>query len=410
MRCLWLTLCDPDPPVNGQFLYSSGLIRAAAGAGLDLTVVGLPRDADAPKRRNENGVDWIFVEDCPASRLSRICSPLPMLVTRSQVPEMEQTVEALLVGNDWDAIVLDSIACGWLLRRLLAYRARRQAKIVYLSHNHETTVGRYLANAAHGVRKAYKALDAAKIASFERRLARAADLVTANTPEDCEKFSAMIDGETVPFLPPGYGGPRVEVRRIGRHLPRRAVVVGSFDWPPKRLSIEAFLMAASGPLAESGVELQIVGSSKPSFLAGLRQRYPTIEFTGPVDDVRPYMAQARLALVPDQLGGFKLKSLDYVFNRLPIFAMDVAVPGTPMVDGSSIRLFPSHAALAQGVIDAIDDVEALDRQQELAFAACADCFDWHTIGRRLADHVRRLRQDAEPTVRHDLERGLARAS
>jgi glycosyltransferase involved in cell wall biosynthesis len=246
--------------------------------------------------------------------------------------------------------------------------------------------------------------DAARIARFERQLARAADLVTANTPEDCRKFSAMIDGRPVPFLPPGYGGRRVDLRRIGRHLPRRAVVVGSFDWPPKRISIKSFLAAASGPFAQAGVELQVVGSSEPSFLDGLRQRYPTVEFTGPVEDVRPYMAQARLALVPDQLGGFKLKSLDYVFNRLPILAMDIAVPGTPMVDGSSIRLFKTHEALAQGVIAAIDDVEALNRQQELAFAACADCFDWQAIGRRLVDHIRQARYGAQP------ERRLARAS
>jgi glycosyltransferase involved in cell wall biosynthesis len=274
---------------------------------------------------------------------------------------------------------------------------------VYLSHNHETTVGHHLAEAARGLRKLYKTFDAAKIARFERRLARAADLVTANTPEDCEKFSAMIDGRHVPFLPPGYGGRRVDLRRIGPHLPRRAVVVGSFDWPPKRLSIEAFLAAASEPFARAGIELQIVGNSDPAFLDGLRQRYPTVKFTGAVDDVRPYMAQARLALVPDQLGGFKLKSLDYVFNRLPVFAMDIAVPGTPMVDGSSIRLFPTHAALAQGVIDAIDDVEALNRQQELAFSVCADCFDWRTIGRRLVDHIRKARYGESASA-------LARAS
>ena len=33
------------------------------------------------------------------------------------------------------------------------------------------------------------------------------------------------------------------------------------------------------------------------------------------------MEHARVALVPDELGGFKLKGLDYVFNRLPILAM-----------------------------------------------------------------------------------------
>ena len=53
----------------------------------------------------------------------------------------------------------------------------------------------------------------------------------------------------------------------------------------------------------------------------LRQRFASVTFIGSVEDVRPYMASARIALVPDELGGFKLKGLDYVFSRLPVLAM-----------------------------------------------------------------------------------------
>src|SRR5512146_2330044 len=49
MHCLWLTLADPEPRHNGQFVYSGGLIDALA-AEVDVTVLGLARgpreDAD----------------------------------------------------------------------------------------------------------------------------------------------------------------------------------------------------------------------------------------------------------------------------------------------------------------------------------------------------------------------------
>jgi polysaccharide biosynthesis protein PslH len=101
------------------------------------------------------------------------------------------------------------------------------------------------------------------------------------------------------------------------------------------------------------------------------------------------MAKARLALVPDMLGGFKLKSLDYVFNRLPIFAMEGAVPGTPLGDRCGLRLFGSHLALARGVVDTIDDTAALNEQQETAFALSADRFDWDAIGHGLVWQIRK---------------------
>jgi glycosyltransferase involved in cell wall biosynthesis len=99
------------------------------------------------------------------------------------------------------------------------------------------------------------------------------------------------------------------------------------------------------------------------------------------------MAAARIALVPDLLGGFKLKGLDYVFNRVPILAMRVALPGMPLEDGHSIGLFDSHRALAEGVVSLIDDFATLNRRHAAAFKACASRFDWSRIGEHLLAHI-----------------------
>jgi glycosyltransferase involved in cell wall biosynthesis len=115
-----------------------------------------------------------------------------------------------------------------------------------------------------------------------------------------------------------------------------------------------------------------------------------VSFVGLVEDVRPYMAAARIALVPDLLGGFKLKGLDYVFNRVPILAMRVALPGMPLEDGRSIGLFDSHQALAEGVVSLIDDFATLNRRQAAAFEACASRFDWNRIGEHLLAHIRKV--------------------
>ena len=79
--------------------------------------------------------------------------------------------------------------------------------LVYLSHNHERTVARHIT--AHDPvwsTRMVKRLDGAKVAWLERRLVRAADLVTANTPEDGARFAAERPGRPVIVLPPGYGG------------------------------------------------------------------------------------------------------------------------------------------------------------------------------------------------------------
>jgi glycosyltransferase involved in cell wall biosynthesis len=278
-----------------------------------------------------------------------------------------------------------------------AGRQRRpRPRLVYLSHNHEEGVARAIAgHERHILRRIARRLDALKVARLERTLVRHADLVTANTPDDCARFRAARAGRAVEFLPPGYGGPSTETRRITAEVPRRAIIVGSFDWIAKRVNLEQFLAVADRTFAQAGIELQVVGSAETAFLDRLRRQVVATTFTGRVDDVVPYMAQARVALVPDTLGGFKLKSLDYVFNRLPVLAMSGSVPGLPLRDGESIGLADDHRALARAVVEIIDDFDRLNGLQERAYAACVTQFDWPAIGRRLAAALSAVRWPAE---------------
>ena len=375
MDCLWLTLADPEPAINGQLIYSKGLIEAAHQAGASLCIVGLVTTAGIPApprpKRSRLAADGDAKDVAPAAAAVEQAGDRARAVIHRKLFTCSRES---LAEHDWDAVVFDSICAGWALDAVLQHRSRspRPPKLVYLAHNHEVTVARRIAGASRGLRRLVREVDAFKVARLERRLVAEADLVTSNTPEDCRTFAADADGTPVAFLPPGYGGPRVAERTIGPDVPRRVVVIGSFDWPPKRIAMESFLAVAAPVLARAGIELQIVGAIEPAYLAELRERHPSVSFVGLVDDVRPYMAAARIALVPDLLGGFKLKGLDYVFNRVPILAMRVALPGMPLEDGRSIGLFDSHQALAEGVVSLIDDfADAQPAARGAAFEACA---------------------------------------
>jgi glycosyltransferase involved in cell wall biosynthesis len=358
-------------------------------AGAALSVIGLAR-VEAPERASfEHGIAWRLAADRPGSKWRGLLSSKPIIAARSGTRDSKRALTDCLAAQEWAVVVFDSICAGWAFDRVLRYRdeSPRPPKIVYLAHNHEVTVARRVAAAARGAMRVVKEIEALKVVHLERRLVAEADLVTSNTPEDCRKFAAAAGAKAITFLPPGYSGPRVAARTICAAVPRRAVVIGSFDWPPKRISLEAFLAAAAPVLARAGVELQIVGAAEADYLASLRARFPTVAFIGPVADVGPHMAAARIALVPDLLGGFKLKGLDYVFNRLPVLAMRAALPGMPLKDGCSIVLFDSHQAMAEGIVARIDDFAHLNALQEAAFVACADRFDWAIIGRRLISRI-----------------------
>lgn len=402
MHCLWLTLADPDPATNGQLIYSKGLIEAARDAGATLRVIGLARRENPRTVCDLLGIDWRLADEQVQPSWRRLLSPVPVVSHRGNGSNMKRLLDQALAERSWDVIVFDSMSSGWALNAVMRHRRRslRPPHLVYLSHNHEVTVARRIVKGARGLRRIAKAVDYLKVSRLERRLVAAADLVTSNTPDDCRRFAAGAKGRSIVFLPPGYAGPRLEARTIDDSVPRRAILVSSLDWPPKRAAVEAFLAEATAMLEREGIGLQVVGEAEPAYLESLRRRFPSVDFVGRVDDVRPYMLQARLALVPDLLGGFKLKGLDYVFNRLPILAMRVALPGMPLENGTNIGLYDSHSAMADGVVELIDDFPRLNAWQAAAYDACADRFDWRRIGHHLVQHIRKAER-LSPTALTD---------
>lgn len=389
MRCLWITLADPEPRHNGQFVYSGGLIDSLAEAGAEIDVLGLARGNGAAHNGNghhNDRVRWWLAPHRPRSQWASLASTLPNIADRCHTADMSKSLAMLLARGSWNSIVFDGLSAGWALAPTLAtLSGRGRPMLVYVSHNHEETLRAQIAhNYAPSLKRYAMRLEAKKTAWLEHDVVDAVDLVTAITPEDGALYRARRPDKRIEVLTPGYQGRQVAGRRITADVPRRAVIVGSFDWIAKRMNLEEFVRAADPLFAAAGAELRVVGSGEPAFLERLRKTVSATSFTGTVDCVTPHLDEARIAIVPERSGGgFKLKVLDYVFNRMPILALDGSIAGVPLARDDSVIVYPDHQALAQGALAAMDDLALLNRVQERAYAACRTAFDWTARGRRL---------------------------
>jgi glycosyltransferase involved in cell wall biosynthesis len=392
MRCLWLTLADPEPQHNGQFIYSGGLIDSFAGAGAEINALGLSRaESHRYSGLQEGQITWWLANSRPLSHWTSLRSCLPNIANRCRIPEMQKLLAARLADNRWDVIVFDGLSSVWALDAVLRHypNQKQRPKIVYISHNHEESLRSQLtAVQPHFVKRQAMRLDWLKTAMMERALVRAADLVTAITPEDYAVYHKQWPNKRIEVLTPGYRGRAVLSRQITNDIPRRAVIVGSFDWVAKRLNLEEFVNAADSLFTKHGIELQVIGSGDEGFFRLMQDRTSATQFTGTVESIETFLDQARVAIVPERAGGgFKLKVLEYVFNRLPILAINGSAAGVPLNDNESILLFPSQNELADGVMRSIDNLDQLNLLQNAAYRACSDRFDWASRGNRLASAV-----------------------
>jgi hypothetical protein len=387
---------DPRGGRGGEFLYSAGLIGALSRAGADVEVLCHDNEASAPSE--DSDITWHPVPAPPrASTWHSLLSALPNVAWRSSRGGARDALAVQIERGGWDAVVIDALHAGWALAPILHGRPRqpsgRRPHLVYIAHNHEESTRRRVAAGAHGnpLRRLALAVDAEKAAALERRLVDEADLVTAITEQDADRFRVQRDGRPVAVLTPGYDGPRRAFCAITPSTPRRAVVLGSFHWVAKRMNLERFLAVADPIFAAAGAELRVVGDGPAEMFPRLQRRCTATRFTGPVDDVAPHIADARIALVPEEAGGgFKLKALDYVFNRLPIAALAGSVAGTPLKPPDAMLEFSSLRSLAEGAVEAMEDCARLNRIQEQAFTSCADRFDWTARGSDLCRAIAEL--------------------
>lgn len=400
MRCLWLTWIDPAPEHDGQRIYSGRLIDAVTAAGARLDILCFSNGVTERPRQRDQGARWHLVphEERPGWR--SVFSRLPNLAYRCDTRGARRALGRLL-EESWDVVVFEGLSAGWALDAVKRRypRAERRPRLIHISHNHEETTRRLVARNFSGnpLKAALLRVDAQKAAHLEQRMIETVDLVTAITADDAGLYRRRNLRKPIQILSPGYGGKKVPARRIDNSVPRRALLVGSFEWLAKQMNLREFVAVADPIFAAAGCELRIVGNGEETFFQSLRPSLKATEIVGPVDDIAPYFDEARIAVIPERSGGgFKLKLLDYVFNRLPIAALDNAIAGVPLISGESILTFADHEALARGMVQAMDDFEFLNRVQNRAFAACEHAFDWSLRGQSLVAAM-----TATPTDKQD---------
>lgn len=135
----------------------------------------------------------------------------------------------------------------------------------------------------------------------------------------------------------------------------------------------------------------MVGKASPAYAAEIERRFDSVRFHANVPEVAPYLQQARLGLIAETIGGgFKLKTLDYVFQQVPIAALETALAGIELRPGRDAIIEATLPALVASMVRAIDDFPFLNTAASRAFALCADRFRWSDRGSAMLQAIYRL--------------------
>jgi glycosyltransferase involved in cell wall biosynthesis len=281
-------------------------------------------------------------------------------------------------------VVIDHYGSGWV--RFAIEKMESRPLTVFVTHNHEASVTESQLRVSRRslARRLYSWQNWKKTVRLEKSVARKSDLITAITDVDAERLRQDAPNVAVIQLPPGYNGVRLIQRRIEPTTPRAIILLGSYLWSAKQASLKLFLEQAAPVLAAAAISIDVVGDMNSSLLQGLRFKYPDVRFHGFVEDAAALLASARIAVIAEPVGGgFKLKLLEYIFNRVPVASLEICASGLPESVRSHLLLARDIGSLLVKVMAELDDLDRLNARHEGAFAAAAEMFDWDKRGRTL---------------------------
>lgn len=343
-----------------------------------------PNSAEGIRRSNEYSsrsypVPFRFVPKTSprffAQMTASVFDPVPAAVGRFRSQEMRRTIAELT-----SKIAFDSIVCDFLVP---AINFPCMKGVVLFQHNVETIIwdrrAQYAGNPAERV---FMRLQAKRMRDFEGRTCREAGAVIAVSQTDSELIQQMFGVRNVGWVPTGVNIEYFERPPQTDGSAHDLVFVGSMDWMPNVDGIQWFVREVLPLIRKkrSGVSLAIVGRNPPPEIRMFAQSEAGVTVTGTVADVRPYLWNGKVSVVPLRIGGgTRLKIYESMAAGTPVVSTAVGAEGLAATHPEQIRLADDAEGTARECLELLGNVEAARRVSEAAQKLVVERFSWNQV-------------------------------
>lgn len=312
-------------------------------------------------------------------------SELPYFIAKYHSPAMRQTIEEVLAENAHDILVCD------FLHPAINLPDEINIPTLLFQHNVEAMIWKRHYQVANNFgKRAYLRSQWHRAVAFEKQACSRFDAVVAVSKDDAEVFRNDYGHGRVFDIGTGVDTDYFTPVNGDRTTKPNIVFTGSMDWLPNSDAVQWFIKEIF-PLIKQEVPeatFTVVGRDPFPDLLELAKRDPAIRVTGRVDDVRPYMREAAVFVVPIRIGGgTRLKIFEAMAMGLPVVSTTVGAEGLPVTDGNEIVLRDSPDTFSRSVISLLQDRLMASKTAETACRVVRDKFGWSSIAKQFEDIV-----------------------
>lgn len=361
---LFLAHRIPFPPDRGDKIRSHHLLKALAKlAPVHVATFADDEDDDRFEADLANtAASYRLVprsKSLPLAGIEALVRAKPVSLTAFHDRRLEQYVRDVLAERDIDVIVVFSGQMAQYVPTDFAGRV--------VSDLVDVDSAKFEAYAAKGggPRSWIDRREGRLLRAEEARIARnsavtllvsdaEAQVLRSRLPDPSLPVHAMANGIDSDAYDPDEAVP--EPRMLGQGGPR-LIFTGQMDYAPNieaaRRAIERIMPMVRDACPTAS--LHIVGRNPPPAFKALSGRNG-VEVWGRVEDIRPWLAAADMALVPLEIArGVQNKVLEAMAMRLPVVLSRQAATGIDAADGRDFLVADSDPMLAAAVVSLAND-------------------------------------------------------
>ena len=278
-------------------------------------------------------------------------SELPVDVWKWRAPRLRAEAARLVDRGEVDLCVAD------FLTAVPNVPLESGVPVVLFEHNVEHVIWKRLAAAEPWPwRKLILELEWRKMRRFEAKACARVDLTLAVSEKDRAVLVENAPGARVSAIPTGVDT-SFFIPNGHEEAPAGLVFTGSMNWYPNEDGVLHFVdeMLPLIRREEPGATLTVVGRD-PS--PRLRQAAAPagVRVTGGVDDIRPYVAEGAVYVVPLRVGGgTRLKIFEALAMGKAVVSTTVGAEGLSLVPGEHLLVADDPVSFARAVVSLLRD-------------------------------------------------------
>jgi glycosyltransferase involved in cell wall biosynthesis len=306
----------------------------------------------------------------------------PYAISKYCQPWVARELRKLVQGESYDVIVCDFLVAAGVIPWDLP------CPKVLFTHNVEALIWkRHYEVARNPLWKLLSWREWRAMEQAEKRYLHEADHVLAVSQTDRDFFAQEAPAEKLTVIPTGVDVEYFRPMAVEEE-PNSLVFTGSMDWMPNEDGIFYFAEEILPRIFEKlpNARLSVVGRKPSARLKALAATDPHhLHLTGWVDDIRPYLAQSAVCIVPLRVGsGTRLKIFEAMGMGKAIVSTTIGAEGLPVRHGEEILLADSPDDFAKSVVAVLGDAAERRRLGNAARELVEVKYSWASVAKEFA--------------------------